>query len=152
MTPVAPPLQQQFVAPSTGGVLVFRTVLAAALIAGIAQTLLTRGAWIIGFGEVRTAIDPGSRWEVYGLATLVCLGLLIFGPQPRWATKWAWFWLTLAVGPLWLVFVLFEPVPLWIKQPLPVVKRFTGGWSFLLSIFVLGPIAAALLPGWADLL
>lgn len=152
MTPQAPPIQQQFVAPSTAGVLVFRTVLAALLIAGMAQSLLTRDDWFLGFGGRPDLVASGMRIEVYGLATLLCLGLLIFGPQPRWATKWAWFWLTLAVGPLWLAFVLFEPVPLWIKHPLPAVKRFTGGWSFLLSVFVLGPLAAALLPGWVDLL
>ena len=133
--------------------MVLRTVLAVALGIGMVQVVLDRAVWHIGFGS-GGELDVGPNlglWQMWGAATLVTLLLLIFGPQPRWATKWAWFWLAAAVPPLWLVFVLFEPVPLWIKYPIPPASyRLTGGWAFLISLFA-GSAVAWLLPGYADL-
>ncbi|MFH5821368.1 hypothetical protein [Georgenia sp. AZ-5] len=68
------------------------------------------------------------------MAALLSLGLLIGGPQPRLATKWAWFWLAVST-PLWTVFLLLEPVPVWSRSPAPVrERRLTGGWAFVLSL------------------
>lgn len=131
--------------------MVLRIVLAAALGIGIAQVVLDRAVWSVGFGDRLPLTEGALGWPMFGTASFVTLLLLIFGPQPRWATKWAWFWLAAAVPPLWLVFVLFEPVPLWIKYPLPpATSRLTGGWAFLLAL-LLGPLMAWLLPGYADL-
>lgn len=80
-----------------------------------------------------TGVTLDLGWsDLAGLATLI---LLIVGPQPRWATKWAWFWL-LGVGPLTAVFLLLEPVPVWQSEPARArPSRLTGGWAFLLAIF-----------------
>lgn len=69
----------------------------------------------------------GMRWNPLGIVHLVMLLVLIGGPQPRWATKWAWFWLSfLPLG--WAVFLLLEPVPVWRRTPsYPPERRFTGG-------------------------
>jgi hypothetical protein len=142
--------EQHLVPPSTGGHLVLRIVLAVALGIGLAQVFADRTVWSIGFGG-RSPVEAALGWQMFGTATFVTLLLLVFGPQPRWATKWAWFWLAIAFQPLWLVFVLFEPVPLWIKQPLAqAASKLTGGWAFLIALLV-GPLAALLLPGYADL-
>jgi hypothetical protein len=86
------------------------------------------------------------------LAAFAVILLLIGGPQPRLATKWAWFWLSWAMPPLWLVFVVLEPLPLWANQPQPLARRrLTGGWAFLLS-FVLAGVVASTWPDWADVL
>lgn len=86
------------------------------------------------------------------LAAFAVLILLIASPQPRLATKWAWFWLGCAITPLWLAFVVLEPLPLWANQPQPLIRnRLTGGWAFLLGI-VLASTAGWLWPGWADVL
>jgi len=86
------------------------------------------------------------------LSSLVALGLLIAGRQPRLATKWAWFWLAVAMMPFWLAFVVLEPVPMWSDQPQPMVRRrLTGGWAFLLSLLLAGAVASAW-PDWKDLL
>ena len=131
--------------------MVLRVVLAVALAIGIVQVVIEHAAWSIGFGGRGPLAEGALGWPMFGTTTFVTLLLLIFGPQPRWATKWAWFWLAAAFGPVWLVFVLFEPVPLWIKQPLPpATSRLTGGWAFLIALF-LGPLMAWLLPGYADL-
>ena len=106
--------------------MVLRVILAVALAIGIVQILVDRTVWNIGLGGGLP--DDVTGWQMFGTATFVTLLLLIFGPQPRLATKWAWFWLSIAVPPLWLAFVLFEPVPLWIKHPLPPApSRLTGG-------------------------
>src|SRR5450759_1122724 len=94
--------------------------------------------------------DATPTW--LALASLVAPGLLIAGRQPRLATKWAWFWLATAMTPLWLAFVVLEPVPMWSDQPQPLVRRrLTGGWAFLLSL-VLAAVVASAWPDFKDLL
>jgi hypothetical protein len=91
--------------------------------------------------------DAGPAWSAVGLAALL---VLVLGPEPRLATRWAWFWLAVAAAPVWLVFVLLEPVPLWSRSPRPVRRRLTGGWAFLVSVtllpFVLSALPDGLLP------
>lgn len=81
----------------------------------------------------------GIRWELGGIAWLGGLLLLVGGPQPRLATRWAWFWLALHVPPAMLAFVLLEPVPWGRRRPAPpAARRLTGGWAFLLSFLLAG--------------
>ncbi|WP_043498514.1 hypothetical protein [Georgenia sp. SUBG003] len=80
-------------------------------------------------------LDPGTTWHVGGIVGLAALLWLVGGPQPRLATKWAWFWLAWSAPLLWLAFVVLEPVPLWRNRPTPRrPRRLTGGWAFLLSV------------------
>ncbi|MPV39139.1 hypothetical protein [Georgenia subflava] len=93
----------------------------------------------------------GTVWHPVTIAALAVLLLLVLGPQPRLATKWAWFWLAMTAAPLWLVFVLLEPTPLGARRPAPLpARRLTGGWAFLISITLL-PFALGLLPGYDEL-
>ncbi len=67
-----------------------------------------------------------------GLA--VTLGLVVNGPEPWRATRWAWAWALLFTGPLAAASfaVLSGPTP-WIPTPKEVARRLTGGWAFLLG-------------------
>lgn len=77
----------------------------------------------------------GVTWQPAGAVALMALMVIIFGPQPRLATKWAWFWTVSAMPPLWLAFLALEPVPIWRRRAMaPRLERFTGGWAFLLAI------------------
>ncbi|PFG40973.1 hypothetical protein ATJ97_3518 [Georgenia soli] len=94
-------------------------------------------------------LDPGTTWHVGAFVGLAALLWLIGGPQPRLATKWAWFWIACNAPLLWLAFVVLEPVPLWNNRPLPQPpRRLTGGWAFLLSVtavpFVGGVLMSAI--------
>jgi hypothetical protein len=65
--------------------------------------------------------------------------LLVAGPQPWRATRWAWFWLLLPpVGSIAFL-VLSGPTP-GVPRPRDERRRLTGGWAFLLAI----PLRAAL--------
>lgn len=69
------------------------------------------------------------------LSTLV---LLILGPEPWRATRWAWFWLlTSAVAPLAAVayLLLAGPTSL-VRAPRQGSRRLTGGWAFLIASVV----------------
>lgn len=91
---------------------------------------------------------PLFGWQVpnaLGLPSLLLFlagfALLVAGPQPWRATRWAWFWLL--VPPLGsIVFlVLSGPTP-GIPRPRTPRRRLTGGWAFLLSF----PLMALLAP------
>lgn len=100
------------------------------VVAGLLVVGWLRDAW-----HVTPDAVPGLSlaWSLAGLAEIATLVLLVTGPQPRLATKWAWFWL-LGVGPLGLAFLLLEPVPVWLREALPARSRLTGGWAFLLMV------------------
>lgn len=69
------------------------------------------------------------------------LAVLVAGPQPWRATRWAWFWLALPpVGSI--AFVLFSgPTPL-LPTPRDPTRRLSGGWAFLLAITLLAMLNA----------
>ena len=106
--------------------------------------------------------DRLLRWEWLGAAaSLVVLVMLVTGPQPRRATKWAWFWLYLLPAHAGLLYALAREAP-WsatvhrTPEPLPHREmvadiRFTGGKAFLIVLLV-GALAdelvAALDPSW----
>jgi hypothetical protein len=72
--------------------------------------------------------------------------LLTTGPQPWWATRWAWFWLVFS--PLALLtlplFLLISGSPPGVPQAREPGRRLTGGWASLIMTFFGGAIAAAL--------
>ena len=80
------------------------------------------------------ALQPGGTWLLHGTALLGTLLVLVVGPQPRLATRWAWFWLMYLAPPAALVFLVLEPVPLWRREANAGRKRLTGGWALLLAL------------------
>jgi hypothetical protein len=75
------------------------------------------------------------------LSTLV---LLVLGPEPWRATRWAWFWLlTSAAAPLAAVayLVLAGPTSL-VRPPREGNRRLTGGWAFLIASVVTTAVRA----------
>lgn len=71
-----------------------------------------------------------------GLAWIGALVLIVFGPQPRLATRWAWFWLGLpTASPAWAVYAAIEPVLLGRGYPVArPVRPLTGGYAFVLML------------------
>jgi len=74
-------------------------------------------------------------WDVslmFGVG-LVSFYVLVAGPEPWRATRWAWFWLSGFPFALILFLLLSGPTP-----GLPAARnpgrRLTGGWAFLLSL------------------
>ena len=107
--------------------------------------------------DVRTTdtLPPAAPWGL-GLtaATLLALGtlggalvLLVAGPEPRLATRWAWFWMTGGAWPVWLAYLLLEPTPAWSRRTVVgPVRRLTGGWAFLAQM-LLAPLLMRALTG-----
>ncbi len=78
------------------------------------------------------------------LLLLAATGLLLLGgPRPWRATRWAWFWLMLGAAPIGVpaFLVLSGPVP-GLRRPRPGAVLLTGGWAFLLTFLFLKPLVA----------
>lgn len=88
--------------------------------------------------ETRDFYEGGTTWFLHGIAWFVALLVLVSGPQPRLATKWAWFWFIWIVPPAAVALVVLEPVPLWRREARWRQRRLTGGWAFLLACVVAG--------------
>lgn len=80
---------------------------------------------------------PGWLAGVALVAFLMTLVLIVSGPPPWRATRWAWFWLMWTpVGAL--AFAVLSG-PLWpLRPPRPGARGLTGGWAFLLSMLLAG--------------
>ena len=65
---------------------------------------------------------------------VVAVLLLATVPEPRWATRWAWFWAFITpLGVVALPLFALGSVPLPGRPaPRPPGHRLTGGWAFLL--------------------
>jgi hypothetical protein len=76
------------------------------------------------------------RWaHVLAIVTvLASFGLLVAGPKPRLATRWAWFWLFFVAPPLSTLAFLLLGGSVVASQREHRGRRLTGGWAFLLSI------------------
>lgn len=96
------------------------------------------GGEIAGW-QVPTAIALSAL-----LVVLLSAGLVVSGPDPWRATRWAWFWLLMNPVSLGAFLLLSGPTP-GLPAPRDGGRRLTGGWAFLLSM----PLAALLHPaGW----
>ncbi|MBW0253978.1 hypothetical protein [Cellulomonas sp. PS-H5] len=88
-------------------------------------------------------------WQLYlALGALVALPLtLVAGPEPRLATRWAWFWLAVHAWPVAIAYLALEPTPVWDRRGRTAPeRRLTGGWAFLLGL-LLGPALLRALAG-----
>ena len=116
-----------------------------AVVAGERQSSETHGP---------SVSDDLLGWRVPGwvaLAGLVLLvaaaWLLVNGPQPWRATRWAWFWTFGLATPLGIVFYLVLGGPTSLSHPpRPGRERLTGVLAFLLTAVVSGLLGAA----WAS--
>ena len=86
------------------------------------------------------AYSSFAGWRVEGpgafagpVAWLGTLLLVIGGPEPWRATRWAWGWMILLGGPLGGAAYLLLGGPLAVLRPRPGHRRLTGGWAFLLA-------------------
>lgn len=84
-----------------------------------------------------------TGWAAVGAFVLLgaALSLLINGPQPWRATRWAWFWLLWTPAGFVAFLLLAGPLPL-VPGPRRPGRRLTGGWAFLLSLVLGGGILA----------
>lgn len=84
----------------------------------------------------------GPNWlgAAAAILFLISFMLLVSGPQPWRATRWAWFWLLLPpIGSIAFL-LLSGPTPL-LPRPKDPARRLTGGWAFLLAIPLIGALA-----------
>jgi hypothetical protein len=79
---------------------------------------------------------PATGVFVLGLGTLM---LLIGGPEPERATRWAWFWLMIALPPLVCPAYLLLGGMLR-EHPQPGPRRLRGGWAFVLALVLGGAV------------
>ncbi|MGZ4497978.1 MAG: hypothetical protein ACXVWZ_10905 [Nocardioides sp.] len=92
--------------------------------------------------------DPGSRikgwampsWTASSLLLLLVLtmGLLAVGREPRWATRWAWFWLLAFVPPLGVPAFLALGTPRAPRDPAARERRVTGFPALVLALVLPG--------------
>lgn len=82
-------------------------------------------------------------WRAPGAVVLLALAtwlavllLIIGGPEPWRATRWAWGWAWLLTGPLGSVAYLLLGGPLGTFRPRDRRRRLTGGWAFLAAMIV----------------
>lgn len=85
---------------------------------------------------------PGPVVLVALVSWLAVLLLLIGGPEPWRATRWAWFWVWLFTGPLGGLAYLLLGGPLGVGRPRLPTRRLTGGWAFLICVIFLGGASA----------
>ena len=105
---------------------------------------------------VRTVLPGhGPSWTVLGLGVPTWVGVLTlvqgFGglvvlvnaARPRYATRWAWFWLFSLPFGVTAFLLLSGPLP---GRPTERTssRRLRGGWAFVLSMVVLGGVQGSL--------
>jgi hypothetical protein len=101
--------------------------------------------------SVRVTVGPSGGtpsftfmgWRVPGPVALLSMAtwlgvllLVVGGPEPWRATRWAWGWAWLLAGPLGSVAYLLLGGPLGVARPAPGHRRLTGGLAFLVVSLV----------------
>ncbi|MFC3688022.1 hypothetical protein [Aquipuribacter hungaricus] len=127
-----------------------RRVLRLRLVLGVfwaaATLVLVVGRWVPD--EVaRAVVDrPLALALVLLVAWLATLWLVVAGPEPYRATRWAWAWLLAPglgpLGPLACV-VLSGPTP-GLGVVRPAGRRLRGGWALLVSLALSAALARLL--------
>jgi hypothetical protein len=104
---------------------------------------LTRGERRSTTFEMGGFSAPG--WIAFGyLGLLLATVVLIGGPRPWRATRWAWAWLVLLVPPYGMGAYLLLGGPTGLLRPRdPRRVWLTGGWAFLLALLLGGGSAGS---------
>lgn len=139
--PLTPAPEPRLVPPSSRALLTARLVLVVVVLAGAAYALTRPGP-----GEPSATGALGVLDVLLSVAALGGTIAVVAGwPEPRLATRWAWFWLIAYFWPAALVFLLLEPTPAWRRGPVRAPRRrLTGGWGFLLALLLGTPLIALL--------
>lgn len=128
---------------------------------GMDPDLRTSRAGELGQGQFEIRIWFGAKpdasgWQVPGWSVFLgfalflgTLGVLILGPEPRRATRWAWFWLLGVAAPLGaLAFLTLGGAASRRPQPVQTEGRLRGGWALfwalLLNLAISGLLVVAL--------
>lgn len=105
------------------------------------------GSEIAGYSQIAGWRVPDWAIPVAMFIWLGAIFVLINGPEPRFATRWAWFWLLICpLVPVVVVafLALSRPLRPTGEQTGPVGRRLTGGWAFLLAFVVFGGVTLRL--------
>lgn len=128
-------------APAVNGLPVLRSAPTTQLRALDPDLEVTQRAFRPGGGELLGWRVPNAL----GLTTLVLgvlwLGLLVGGPQPWRATRWAWFWLAFPPVGVLAHLLLSGPTP-GLPTPGEPHRRLTGGWAFLIYLVLAGALVS----------
>lgn len=102
---------------------------------------------------VTTTERPSTSYQVFGwqvpgllplgvlALTVGTLSLLVLGPQPWRATRWAWGWL-MWCGPIGaLAYLVLGGPTSFASEPRDPSRRLTGGWAFA-AVVVIGGASA----------
>lgn len=109
------------------------------LAAPVADTLAERFPALEVRTSDRSATDRGALWALLGGAVAVWTALLVAStPKVVRATRWAWFWLLFVVPPLGPLAFLLLGGPTGLVPAREDGRRLTGGWAFVLMLFLGG--------------
>jgi hypothetical protein len=88
-------------------------------------------------GTVLGISVPSPLADLAVILTVAGVVILVLGPQPWRATRWAWFWCNANPVGMAAFLLLSGPLP---GLPLPrkITQRLTGGWGFLLMLVASG--------------
>lgn len=86
---------------------------------------------VLGWG-----VPPWLSWCVLA-GLILTLGLIVNGPEPWRATRWAWAWAVLFTGPIGaLAFAVLSGPTSVVGAPRDGARRLRGGWAFLLMLIL----------------
>jgi hypothetical protein len=92
-------------------------------------------------------LPTGLFMTLLGIAVATFL-LVAVNARPWRASSWGWAWMVLVAAPLGVPAYLLFGGPTGLFRPAePHRPKVTGGWSFLLVLFVLAPVTAGLMGG-----
>lgn len=95
--------------------------------------MMSLPSWSVG-----DVTGPSWLGNILLVALIATLVLVVAGPSPWRATRWAWFWLIWIPLVGGLAFAVLSG-PLWgLPEPRPGRRGLTGGWAFLLSMLLAG--------------